>query len=124
VCDYRVASIESARLEEEDKQKRFMTTVVLERSGEVILPVEVLIQLEDGEEIRQVWDGKERWTRIEIKTDSRIRAAIIDPEDKIALDINVNNNSLTAKVNDSVLMKLSAQSLFWLEILVDWMSCF
>jgi hypothetical protein len=125
LCDYRVQSLESVPLEDnKDKRKGFMTTVVLERLGEVIVPAEVLIELQDGEEIRQVWDGKERWTRIEVETDSKIRAATIDPEDKIALDINVNNNSLTAKVNDSVLMKLSAQSLFWLEILVDWMTCF
>ncbi|UCB53220.1 MAG: M1 family metallopeptidase [Candidatus Zixiibacteriota bacterium] len=124
VCDYEVASIESNPMEGEDAQERFSTTVVLRRLGEVILPVEVLIRLEDGEEIRQVWDGKERWTKIEINTASRIRAAMIDPEDRTALDINVNNNSLTARANDSVLMKLSAQSLFWLEILVDWMTCF
>jgi aminopeptidase N len=123
-CDYRVKSIESIPLEDEDTRKRFMTTVVLERLGEVILPVEVLIKLEDGDEIRRVWDGKERWTRIELETDSRIRAATVDPEAKIALDINVNNNSLTARVNHSVLLKLSAQSLFWLEILVDCMTCF
>jgi aminopeptidase N len=124
VCDYRVTSAESIPLEEEEKEKRFMTTVVLERSGEVTLPVEVLIELEDGEEIRQVWDGKERWTRIEVETESKIKAAMIDPEEKIALDVDLNNNSLTARVNDSVLMKFSAESLFWLEILVDWMTCF
>jgi hypothetical protein len=124
VCDYRVASIESVPLMEGDNQKKFMTRVGLERSGEVILPVEVLIQLEDGEKIRQVWDGQERWTEIEMETKSKIRSAMVDPEGKTTLDINVNNNSLTARADDSVLMKLSAQSLFWLEILVDWMTCF
>jgi aminopeptidase N len=124
ICDYRVESIQSVLLEDQETRERFMTTVVLERSGELILPVEVLIELEDGEKIRQVWDGNERWTRIEVETDSEIKAATIDPENKIALDINVNNNSLTAKANDSVLMKISAQPLFWLEILVSWMTCF
>ncbi|MGB3092312.1 MAG: M1 family metallopeptidase [Candidatus Zixiibacteriota bacterium] len=124
VCDYEVTRIESVPIENEDEKGRYKTQVVLRRLGEVIIPVDVLIQLKDGDQIRQVWDGKERWTKIEIETDSKIKAAILDPENKIALDVNVNNNSLTARTSDSVLMKLSTQSLFWLEILVDWMTCF
>jgi aminopeptidase N len=124
VCDYEVTRIESVPIENEDEKGRYKTQVVLRRLGEVIFPVDVLIQLEDGDQIKQVWEGKERWTKIEIETDSKIKAAILDPENKIALDLNVNNNSLTIRASDSVLMKLSTQSLFWLEILVDWMTCF
>jgi len=124
VCDYEVTSIESVPLESGDKKERYKTKVWLKRLGEVVVPVDVEIELEGGEKIRQVWDGKERWHRIEMETDSEIRSAILDPESKIALDINLNNNSLTARSCDSVMMKLSSQCLFWMETLMHGITCF
>jgi hypothetical protein len=124
VCDYEVTSIESVPKESEDEKRRYMTKIMVRRLGEVIIPVDVIIELEDGEKIKQIWDGKERWLKIEIETDSKIKSAIIDPENKIALDININNNSLTVRSSDSVMMKLSTQCLFWLEALIHYITCF
>jgi len=124
VCDYEVTSIESVPWESEDKNKRYRTQVVIRRAGEVVIPVEAVIELKNGEKIKQIWDGKERWHKIEIETDSKIKSAIIDPDNKIALDININNNSLTARSCDSVMMKLSTQCLFWLETLFHCITCF
>jgi hypothetical protein len=123
-CDYGVTSIESLPFEDEDKEEKYRTRVELERIGEVAIPLEVEIELEDGEKIRRIWDGKERWHKIEMTTDTKVKSARVDPDDKIALDINLNNNSLTTGSNDSVLMKLSAQCLFWLEILIHLLTCF
>ena len=124
VCDYEVTSIESIPIESKDKKRRYTNKVEVRRLGEVIIPVDVIIELEDGEKIKQIWDGKERWHKIEIETDSKIKAAVIDPENKIALDININNNSLTVRSSDSVMMKLSTQCLFWLETLMHCITCF
>jgi len=123
VCDYEVASIESTPPEEENGKGQYRTEVIVRRLGEVIIPVDVVIEFEDGQKIKQTWDGKERWHKIEIETESKIKSAIIDPEDKIALDVNVNNNSLTVSSNDSAIMKLSTQCLFWLESLMHWITC-
>jgi aminopeptidase N len=118
ICDYEVASIKSEPKTSNQAKGLFRTEVMLKRLGEVVIPVDVLIVLDDGEKIKQNWDGKERWHRIEMETNSRIKLAIIDPEDKLALDINVNNNSLTTEAEDSVILKLFTQSLFWFEWLV------
>ncbi|MCK4224026.1 MAG: M1 family metallopeptidase [candidate division Zixibacteria bacterium] len=124
ICDYEVTSIESIPIESKDKKRRYTNRVEVRRLGEVIIPVDVVIELEDGEKIKQIWDGKERWHKIEMETDSKIEAVLIDPENKITLDINVNNNSLTVRSSDSVMMKLSTQCLFWLETLMHWITCF
>ncbi len=124
VCDYELTSIESVPQESEDKRGLYRTEVVVGRLGEVVIPVDVVIELEDGGKIKKTWNGKERWHKIEIETDSKIKSAIIDPENKMALDVNVNNNSLTARSSDSVMMKLSTQCLFWLETLMHWITCF
>ena len=123
-CDYEVTSIESVPLGSEDKNRRYKTKVLLRRLGQVVMPVDVVIELEDGEKIKQIWEGKERWLKIETETDSKIKSAIIDPENKIALDININNNSLAARSCDSVIMKLSTLCLFWLETLMHLITCF
>ena len=124
MCDYEVSSVNSRPKESDQTKGPFRTEVVLRRLGEVVMPVDVLIVLEDGKKIRQNWDGKERWHRIKMETNSRIKTALVDPEDKLALDINVNNNSLTTEAEDSAVLKLFAQSLFWLEWLVHLVTCY
>jgi hypothetical protein len=124
VCDYEVASVKSEPVKHDQAKGVFRTEVVLKRLGEVVMPVDVLIELEDGETIRQNWDGRERWHSIEMETNSRIKSAIVDPEDKLALDVNVNNNSLTTDAEDSVILKLFSQSLNWSEWLIHFISSY
>jgi len=78
----------------------------------------------DGKRYNQTWDGKERWHRIEMEADSKIKSAVVDPENKIVLDINVNNNSLTTQAEDSAVLKLVHQCFFWLETLVHCITSF
>jgi hypothetical protein len=124
ICDYEVASIKSEPMKSDQPKGSFRTEVMLRRLGEVVMPVDVLIELEDGEKIRQNWDGKDRWYRIEMETNFRIKSAIVDPEDKLALDVNVNNNSLTTDAEDSVILKLFAQSMNWSAWLVHFITSY
>jgi hypothetical protein len=124
VCDYHVARIKSTPLKKEDKQQIYQSKILLKRLGEIKIPVEVLIELEDGEKIERTWDGKERWHKLVLETKSKIKSATIDPEDKIVLDIDVNNNSLTKKSQDSVIFKLCSLYLFWMETFVQWITSF
>jgi hypothetical protein len=124
ICDYEVTSIESVPLKSDSLKMRYRTEVMLKRLSEVVMPVDVLIELEDGKKIKEAWDGKERWYNIVRETDSKIQSAVIDPEEKIAFEININNNSLTAKTCESAIMKLSTGCLFWLENLMHWVTCF
>lgn len=124
VCDYEVESIKSTPLKKEDGKTRYKTEAIVKRWGEVVIPVDVVIELGDGKKIKENWNGKERWHKIEMETDSEIKSAIVDPENKIVLDVNVNNNSLTAQTQDSVMVRLFAQGLFWLETLVHGITCF
>ena len=124
VCDYQVASIKSTPSRKEDNLQIYKTEVLLKRLGEVKIPVEVLIELENGGKIEKIWDGQERWYKIELETKSKIKSAIIDPENKIVLDMDVNNNSLTTKSQDSVIFKLCSQYLFWMETFIQWVTSF
>jgi hypothetical protein len=124
VCNYQVASMKSTPLRKEDNLQIYKTEVLVKRLKEIKIPVEVLIELEDGEKIERIWDGEERWYKIELETNSKIESATIDPENKIVLDLDVNNNSLTTKSQDSVIFKLCSQYLFWMETLIQWITAF
>jgi len=124
ICDYQVASVKSTPLKKENEQQIYQSEVLLKRSGEAKIPVEVLIELEDGKRIEKIWDGKRRWYRIELETKSRIESVMVDPENKIVLDIDVNNNSLTTKSQDSVIFKLCSQYLFLMQTFIQWITSF
>jgi len=79
--------------------------VVVVRKGELIFPQEILIVFENGEEVRERWDGKDRWTRFTYYKPVELKSAQLDPENKLLLDINHLNNSLTRKPDKLVPLK-------------------
>jgi hypothetical protein len=51
------------------------------------------VLLENNEEIRWKWDGRERWKLFEVEHAVRARRAEIDPEHVLLLDVRRTNNS-------------------------------
>jgi len=113
VCDYAVASISNRPVQRkaygifenkglkasekkinQDKSYTYNSRVVLNRLGELQFPVDVLVHFENGEEKLMFWDGRDRAFDFEFQTDSKIDWAMIDPHQKIFMDINFLNNSL------------------------------
>jgi hypothetical protein len=119
-CDYEVRRIKSEEKGNSKKDKLYQTTVELRRNGDIIMPVDVLIELENGEKIRQTWDGKEKWYKFKIDTKAKIKSAIVDPENKIVLDLNVNNNALSVKPHRWPVFKFFSDYLFWMESCIQW----
>jgi hypothetical protein len=82
---------------EQDREKIYKNEVVVVRKGELVFPQEILIVFENGEKIREEWDGKDRWTRFTYYKPVELKSAQLDPEYKLLLDVNHINNSLTRK---------------------------
>ncbi len=141
VCDYKLARISNSKtrppegIHEEGGNKRtyknieyestiYTSSVRIHRIGEVIMPVEVLIHFEDGEEILERWNGKERSYEFSYEKPVKVLWAKIDPENKILLDVNLMNNSLTAKPKRAALWKMTLKFLFWLQNTMQFFSIF
>jgi len=75
----------------------FRTTVVVRRLGEAIFPVDVLVTFEDGEQVRERWDGRSRWQPFMYEKPSRAVSVQVDPDRVLLLDVNYTNNSITMK---------------------------
>lgn len=97
----------------------FESTVKVRRLGDFKMPVEIEMVFEDGAVIRENWDGQELWKKFRYRTPARLVSAAVDPENKILLDINLTNNSMTMKKQRLGVNKLSARLLFWMQFLME-----
>jgi hypothetical protein len=110
ICDYKVANILNSRIDTtgveisgahtikkdpKTNEIRFKSEVQLERAGEVMLPVEVLVHFKNGKEVMESWDGKSRIKDFVYTGENEIEWVKIDPDFKITMDVNYVNNSMT-----------------------------
>jgi hypothetical protein len=109
------------REKERDAEKGpFDSEVTVRRLGEVRLPVEVLVEFADGRAARESWDGQYRWARFKYHG-AKVTRAVVDPERKIALDVNPANNSWADEdgVARRAALKWAARWMFWLQHLLE-----
>ena len=125
ICDYELTALYSFPNEEEDSSKDRYTTVVLaSRLGEVATPVEIEVTFTDGSTARQQWSGQERYTKLTFTSPTRAVNAVIDPDHRIALDVNVLNNSRALDPSSSVVNRYFTKVLFWVQNLFQMASLF
>jgi hypothetical protein len=95
--------------------------VVVKRLGEVRLPTEVLVEFADGSRKRETWDGQDRWTRFRYPRGPRVVRAVVDPEGRVALDVNPSNNAWRDEtgLGRRAAAKWSARFLLWLQDLLE-----
>ena len=70
--------------------------VLVTRRGTLSFPVDIELVADDGTRTRADWDGKGESIRIPYNGNSPLRAAIVDPDNRILLDENPENNFATA----------------------------
>jgi hypothetical protein len=97
----------------------YRTEVVVRRKGAGSFPVDVLMVFEDGNEIREPWDGEYRWKLFVEERPSKLAYAVVDPERKLVLDLYPSNNSkrLTPDA-DFPSRKWGAKWMIWLQDLL------
>ncbi|WP_170270320.1 M1 family metallopeptidase [Heliorestis acidaminivorans] len=69
--------------------------VRIDRRGELIAPVEILILHQNGQKEIVQWSGEERYLEIRIQHSQPPLAIHIDPEERLPLDMNRLNNDWT-----------------------------
>jgi hypothetical protein len=106
------------------KATTFVTEVVVRRHGEAMLPVDVLVTFADGRQVRERWDGRDRWRMYRWERPSRAVTAQVDPARALLLDVNTTNNGMTLEPQaPAAARKWSAHWLVWLQdLLLTWAS--
>ncbi len=95
-----------------EEEKIYRNEVVVLRKGEMVFPQEILIRFEEGEEVTEKWDGRERWKRYVYFRPSKLASVHVDPEYKVLLDINFTNNSRLMEPNKLPVWKHALRLMF------------
>jgi hypothetical protein len=125
---------------EQDKagKRPWRSTIVVRRRGEVRLPISLELEFEGGksqamalqetdlegaraETTSLLGGGKDarpwlgRWKRIELTGERRLLSATVDPENRVAIDVNRLNNSRRVEPDGRAAAHWGARWVFWLQ---------
>jgi len=106
------------------KEDLYESEVLVRRLGEVKIPVDIEVVFENEKVIREKWDGQYRWKKFKYKGPFKIKAAVVDPEFKLVLDVNRTNNSMMMKPNRLSLWKWTSNWMLWLQHALEFFTIF
>ncbi len=86
-----------AEAEDSDEAGSYRTTVVIQNQGTIQYPVDVLVRFTDGSEVRERWDGAYRWVRFSYERDAALDRVVVDPDERILIDLDRANNSFVVE---------------------------
>jgi hypothetical protein len=139
VCDYELTSIENHEVlstqgmvdragmkvqseperESTSGQKFFDSKVAASRLGEIKLPTSILVHFDNGEEVREAWDGQSRWVEFKYRRPEKVVWAKVDPDTVMVIDVDLSNNSKTTEQAGAPLWKYTVKFLYWLQNLLQ-----
>jgi len=102
-----------------DGQRPFRSKVEVQRKGDWVFPVEILVTFEDGSTQTRYWPGAEGRHVFEFTGPLKVISVQIDPQQKLGLDVDLNNNSLTLQPESAPLWKYAAKAVFWIQNLMQ-----
>jgi hypothetical protein len=138
----KTVTTKEAREKEREADKAggrpWRSTVVVRRRGEVALPVSLSLEFEGGksrtmtlQELDFEGAGTEsmplltarkddrpwlgRWKRIELTGERRLVSATVDPDNRVAIDVNRLNNSRRVEPDGRAAAHWGARWVFWLQ---------
>ena len=117
VVDYELISLKNRT---RDGQKQAIVNV--QRNGDGKMPVDVLVHFDNGKELMLFWDGKGRQRQFTLAENADVLWATVDPKQKLYMDTNLNNNSLTLKPSSAPAAKFATKFLFWIENWMQWLA--
>ena len=137
ICDYKVTRLANTKMPQDKyrqdtitgtdqtliKNDSLYTAVVeIERAGDVTLPVDVLIHFGNGSEVKETWDGRSRFRDFIYKGRGKVLWAKIDPDYRIAMDVNIINNSMTLTPDRIPVKRISSKLTTLLQLFINLIS--
>ncbi len=129
-CDYAIHSISNDVIESplgffdnishciterKNDSKKYQSKIIIYRNGEMIMPQEIKIFFENGDQKIEYWDGKDRSFELNFISEHKIDCAEIDPLLKITLDKNLINNSYSVQAKKTGIRRYFTSFFTWME---------
>jgi hypothetical protein len=109
---------QKAAKEARKKGQQYKTTVVVRRVGGAYFPVEVAFKFEGKPVERVKWDGRDRTKTFRFTRAERLEWADVDPDRKVALDVNWLNNGRRVEGDSRAATVWSSRWLFFVQNLL------
>jgi hypothetical protein len=135
VLDYDVLKVASTpvdwykdnkdKKEEKKGETEYQSEVLIHRKGDFIFPVEIAIAFDNGERLREHWNGgdvKDRWIRFTYKKKAKVETVEIDPDHKIQIDRDNFNNSHRVEPDGSATSKLTNYWTFMTQLFAQFLA--
>lgn len=133
VLDYRIYDVKSQRTNWYEKVRPganpkdtlYDSAVVVHRKGDFIFPVTLEVKFDNGEVVREQWDGRDRWKRFTWQKKAKIVSAQVDPDDAVLLDIDQFNNSYIVGGNSRATAKIATYVMWitqWFAQMISWLA--
>ena len=135
VMDYEILAVKSFPVNwyEDKKEKKaekkakddtaYQSYVTVHRKGDFTMPVAIEVKFDNGEKVREYWDGQSRWTRLAYQKKAKVVSAELDPDHTVQIDHNNFNNSYVVEPNPRPTRKVSTYWVFitqWLGQAMAW----
>ena len=98
------------------------SSVIVARRGDVAMPVEIVLRFEGGHTYRSGWDGEARWKKFRVANGPRLIEAVVDPGEKILLDLDRTNNGRLVSPDRRAASRWTARVVFWTQNLIDFLT--
>ena len=95
------------------------TDVLVERRGDVSIPVEVRLDFAGKKSYSTTWNGEARWLRLHVDAGPKLLRALVDPDEKLLLDADRNNNGWIVRGDAAAANLWTARAFFWAENTID-----
>lgn len=100
---------------DDEQPKSYESTVVFRRVGDVIFPMETVVEFSDGHIELGTWGGRDRVKVLRFARSAKVVRAAIDPNNLVPLDVDRFNNSLRIEPNRLVTNKYTLKGFFWMQ---------
>jgi Peptidase family M1 domain len=119
VLDYEVLKVSSypvdwykENLKEKKGETEYISNAWIHRKEDFVLPVDIDVKFDNGETVREHWNGEDRWIRYEYRKKAKIESVEIDPDHKIFFDRNNFNDSYVVRAHRAAARKLENYWIF------------
>ena len=101
------------------KGKGWKSVATVARLGDVAMPIEIVLKFDGNHTYRSTWDGEARWKRFRVDRGPRLLEAVVDPDEKILLDVDRTNNGRLVRADPRAASRWTARAVFWMQNLID-----
>ncbi len=90
--------------------------VLVVRRGTLSFPVDIELVLADGSTRRERWDGEGPSKRIEWRGPVALRGAVVDPDDRAMIDLDLENNHASAQGDGGGAPRTLERATYWMQL--------